>query len=104
MKEGAGKRVSSLKVPSLSQELNKPYNSDSLQFNLVVSFSLVVNIKKMKGSPKIIESCVILDIFNIKKLGVLSKIIDSCVILDNFNIKKMREPSKNICFKMKTGQ
>ena len=67
--EGAGKRVSSLKVPSLGQELNKPYNSDSLQFNLVVPFNLVANIKKIKGPPKIVEPCTILNIFNIIKLG-----------------------------------
>ena len=34
----------------------------SFQFNLVVPFDLGTNIKKMRGSPKIIDPCAILGI------------------------------------------
>ena len=66
----------------------------SLQFNLVVPFGLGTNIKKMRGPPKIVYSCVILGVFNIKNGREPPKIVDLCAILSFFNIKKMKGLSK----------
>ena len=75
-----------------------------LQFNLVVSFDLDTNIKKIKGPSKIVDSCVILGVFNIKNWKGPSKIVDPCAILGIFNIKKIRGLPINIGFKIEMGQ
>ena len=65
--------------------------------------NFVFDIKKIRGPPKIVDSCAILNIFNIKKMIGLPKIVDPCAILGIFNIKKMRGPLKNVGLKMKMG-
>ena len=77
-------------------ELRGQFNDPkySLQYNLVVPFGLSINIKKMRGPPKIVDSCVILSIFNVKKIKRSPKIINSCAILNIFNIKKWEDHLK----------
>ena len=67
-------------------------------------FDLGTNIKKIKGPPKIVDSCVIFGFFNIKNWRRPPKIVDSCAIFGIFNIKKIREPPINIDLKIKMGQ
>ena len=76
----------------------------SLQFNLIVPFSLGTNIKKMRGPPKILDSCALLGIFNIKNWRGPPKIVDSYAILCVFNIKKMRGPPINVGVKIEMEQ
>ena len=59
----------------------------------------------MMKIPKILDSCAILSIFNIKNWNEPPKIVDSCtILLGIFNIKKIREPSINVCLKIKIEQ
>ena len=56
---------------------------------VVVPFGLDTNIKKMRGSPKIVDSCAILGVFNIKNWRGSPTIVDSCAILGTvFSILK----------------
>ena len=60
----------------------------SHQFNLVVSIDLYTKIKKMRGPPKIVDTCVKLCINTIKKIRGPPKIVSLCATLGIFNIKK----------------